>query len=232
MLEDVNKKNREVKVKKMKKKTSFKKQENELSEKACKVIKSKEIFKTEMTKRFSPSDVEKIWKDAESRLYIMYTAHTDLPKGVRSHTDNFIFPAAAIYLAMKEVDESASYEVMKKVMAEKSSKTGQMIAKCCRLPGFKKFFLSMWDTMSHKMFGETAGFKNVFYPKEKSCFRMDITQCPYHTYLTEAGCPELNVLFCENDVHSYGNLPGLKFTRTKTIGAGDELCDFKMELAK
>ena len=115
-------------------------------------------------------------------------------------------------------------------MAEKSDKMGQMIAKCCKIPGFKKFFLSMWDTMSHKMFGETAGFKNVFYPKEKSCFRMDITQCPYHTYLTEASCPELNVLFCENDVHSYGNLPGLKFTRTKTIGAGDELCDFKMEL--
>ena len=106
-----------------------------------------------------------------------------------------------------------------------------MIAKCCKIPGFKKFFLGMWDSMSHKMFGETAGFKNVFYPSEKNCFRMDITQCPYHTYLTEAGCPELNVLFCENDIYAYGNLPGLKFTRTKTIGAGDELCDFKMELA-
>ena len=105
-----------------------------------------------------------------------------------------------------------------------------MIAKCCKIPGFKKFFLGMWDSVSHKMFGENSGFKNVFYPAEKGCFRMDITQCPYHTYLTEAGCPELNILFCENDVHSYGNLPGLKFTRTKTIGAGDGLCDFKMEL--
>ncbi len=69
-----------------------------------------------------------------------------------------------------------------------------------------------------------------FSPSEKNCFRMDITQCLYHTYLTEAGCPELNVLFCENDIYAYGNLPGIKFTRTKTIGAGDELCDFKMEL--
>lgn len=207
-------------------------QKNELNKKVCKVIKSKQIFKTEMEKRFSSSDVEKIWGDAEKRLFEMYASHTDLPKGVSAHTDSFIFPAAAIYLAIKQVDEKAAYEIMKKVMAEKSTKTGQMIAKCCRFPGFKKFFLNMWDTMSHKMFGETAGFKNVFYPKEKSCFRMDITQCPYHTYLTEAGCPELNVLFCENDIYAYGNLPGLKFTRTKTIGAGDELCDFKMELEK
>ena len=202
----------------------------ELNKKACKVMKSKKLFKTEIAKRFAPSETEKIWTDAENRLFELYASHTDLPKGVSAHTDSFIFPAAAIYLAMKEADSEIAYDIMKTKMAEKSDKMGQMIAKCCRLPGFKKFFLSMWDTMSHKMFGETAGFKNLFYPKEKSCFRMDITQCPYHTYLTEAGCPELNILFCENDVHSYGNLPGLKFTRTKTIGAGDGLCDFKMEL--
>ena len=162
----------------------------------------------------------------------MYAEHQDLPKGVAIHTDGFIFPAASIYLAMKEVDPDMAYDVMKKIMAEKSTKTGQKIARCCRIPGFKKFFLKMWDSLSHKMFGETAGFKNVFYPKEKECFRMDIIQCPYNKYLTEQGCPELNILFCENDVHSYGNLPGLKFSRTKTIGAGDELCDFKMELVK
>ena len=205
-------------------------QKKELNKKACKVMKSKKLFKTEIAKRFAPSETEKIWADAENRLFELYASHTDLPKGVSAHTDSFIFPAAAIYLAMKEADSEIAYDIMKTKMAEKSDKMGQMIAKCCRLPGFKKFFLSMWDTMSHKMFGESAGFKNVFYPKEKDCFRMDITQCPYHTYLTEAGCPELNVLFCENDIHSYGNLPGLKFTRTKTIGAGDELCDFKMEL--
>ena len=205
-------------------------QKKELNKKACKVMKSKKLFKTEIAKRFAPSETEKIWADAENRLFELYASHTDLPKGVSAHTDSFIFPAAAIYLAMKEADSEIAYDIMKTKMAEKSDKMGQMIAKCCRFPGFKKFFLNMWDSMSHKMFGESAGFKNVFYPKEKDCFRMDITQCPYHTYLTEAGCPELNVLFCENDIHSYGNLPGLKFTRTKTIGAGDELCDFKMEL--
>lgn len=205
-------------------------QKKELNKKARKVIKSKKLFKTEIAKRFAPSEAEKIWADAENRLFELYASHTDLPKGVSAHTDSFIFPAAAIYLAMKEADSEIAYDIMKTKMAEKSDKMGQMIARCCRFPGFKKFFLNMWDSMSHKMFGESAGFKNVFYPKEKDCFRMDITQCPYHTYLTEAGCPELNVLFCENDIHSYGNLPGLKFTRTKTIGAGDELCDFKMEL--
>ena len=203
---------------------------NDLKKKTIKTMKGKKAFKDEITTRLSSTECKKIWHDAHRRLYWMYADHQDLPKGVAMHTDVFIFPAAAIYLAVKEVDSDMAYDVMTKIMAEKSTKTGQKIAKCCKIPGFKKFFLKMWDSLSHKMFGETAGFRNVFYPKEKGCFRMDIIECPYNKYLTEQGCPELNILFCENDVNSYGNLPGLKFTRTKTIGAGDELCDFKMEL--
>ena len=160
----------------------------------------------------------------------MLAEHQSMSKGVALHTDNYIFPAAAIYLAMKEVCPEIAYEIMKKTMAEKSTRTGKKIAKCCKLPGFKKFFLSMWDPISHKMFGESSGFKNVFYPKEKRLFRMDVTQCPYHTYLSETGCPELNILFCKNDEYAYGNLPGIRFTRTGTIATGNKRCDFKMEL--
>ena len=202
----------------------------EVRKKTIKIMKSKKVFREEISKRMSAANKEKVWKAAHKRLYKMYIEHRNLPKGVSMHTDSFIFPAAAIYLSMKEIDPDVAYDVMKKVMAERSDDMGKMLAKCCKLPGFKMFFLRMWDPMSHKMFGEASGFKNVFYPTEKGCFRMDITQCPYNKYLTEQGCPELNILFCENDVHSYGSLPGLKFSRTKTIGAGDELCDFKMEL--
>jgi hypothetical protein len=61
---------------------------------------------------------------------------------------------------------------------------------------------------------------------------MDIVQCLCNKYLTKQGCPELNVLFCKNDIHAYGNLSGLRFTRTRTIGAGDDLYDFKIELVE
>ncbi len=139
----------------------------DLKKKTIKTMKGKSAFKDEIVKRLSQAECEKIWRDAHKRLYKMYADHGDLSKGVAMHTDSFIFPAAAIYLAMKEVDPGMAYDVMKKIMAEKSGKTGKMLAKFCRVPGFKKFFLGMWDSMSHKMFGETAGFKNVFYPKLK-----------------------------------------------------------------
>ena len=54
----------------------------------------------------------------------MYKEHQDLPKGVASHTDNFIFPAAAIYLSLKEYAPDEAYDIMRVTMKEKSSKTG------------------------------------------------------------------------------------------------------------
>ena len=77
-----------------------------------------------------------------------------------------------------------------------------------------------------KLFGAGNGFQNVFYPKKKGEYRMDITSCPYCRTFTELGCPELTKIFCENDERIYGRLPGLKFERTGTLGKGAERCDF------
>ena len=142
----------------------------ELKKKTIKTMKGKKVFKDEIAARLSPAESEKIWRDAHERLYRMYDEHQDLSKGVAMHTDGFIFPAAAIYLAIKETDPDMAYDVMKKIMAEKSKKTGQMIARCCKIPGFKKYFLNMWDSLSHKMFGEASGFKNGFLSQRERKF--------------------------------------------------------------
>ena len=65
-------------------------------------------------------------------------------------------------------------------------------------PGMAGLFVRMWDPVSRRMFGESCGFKNVFYPKEKNAYRMDIVECPYNRYFTELGCTELTKIFCEN----------------------------------
>ncbi len=201
-----------------------------MSRNAEKTLKGKTFIKQVIERRLSPAVSRRVWDYAHIRLEQIYGSYREVPPKVATHTDGFIFPAAAIYLALKKYAPDEAYDIMKTTMKEKSEQSGKSLAKMARIPGFTRFFLSLWPPVSRKMFGEASGFKNVFYPTPKGCFRMDITQCPYHKYLTELGCPELNVLFCDNDVYSYGNIPGLKFTRTKTIGAGDELCDFKMEL--
>ena len=66
-----------------------------LKKKTLKTLKGKKPFMDEMKKRLPSADCENVWKDAHKRLYRMYLEHMNLPKGVVTHTDSFIFPAAA-----------------------------------------------------------------------------------------------------------------------------------------
>ncbi len=196
--------------------------------KAQKQLKKKSAFKSEFESVFTADEARSIWANAEKRLDEMYQKYSSLPKGVRMHTDLYIFPAAAMYLSAKEFSQEKAFAVMQKVMKEKATKSGNQMNRLSKLPGGKSLILKIWDVMSHKMFSESAGFRNVFYPKQKGQFKMDIVQCPYNTYLSELGCPELARLFCENDIYQHGNLTGLKFVRTQTIATGGDKCDFMM----
>ena len=95
-----------------------------------------------------------------------------------------------------------------------------------RVPGMRSLFIRIWDPLTRRVCGSDNGFKNVFYPKVEGEYRMDILACPYCRYFTELGCPELTKIFCANDDRMYGNLPGLVFERTDTLGRGADRCDF------
>ncbi len=60
----------------------------------------------------------------------------------------------------------------------------------------------------------------------------DIVGCPYQRVTAELGVPEICNLFCTNDDIIYGDLPGIRFSRSGTLGRGDAVCDFDVSLTK
>ncbi len=59
------------------------------------------------------------------------------------------------------------------------------------------------------------------------CVAFNITDCFYLKVLSEYGAPELTPYFCANDDQLYGNMSRISWERTKTLGRGDECCDFR-----
>ena len=198
--------------------------------KAQKIIKKKGFIKAEMDKQLTPKQSDHLWNKATKRLDAILNQYAGLPKGVQFHTDSFIFPSAAIYLTAKEhIPADRAYSIIENAAISNTLPMGEKLGKMMKVPGFAAFFIKLWDPISRKMFGESSGFKNVFYPKEKNAYRMDIVACPYNKYFTELDCPELCKIFCDNDERTYGNLPGLRFERTTTLGKGGERCDFYLK---
>lgn len=197
---------------------------------AEKILKRKTFIKAEMDKSLSQKQSEALWLASADRLTESLARYRTLPKGLRVHTYNYIFPSAAIYLTVKEaVGQEKAFAILENAAVSNAKPMGAQLAKLMKIPGMSSLFISVWKPLTKKMFGAGNGFQNVFYPNRKGEFRMDITACPYCRYFGELGCPELTKIFCENDDRIYGNLPGIKFTRTGTLGKGADRCDFYIQ---
>lgn len=197
---------------------------------AEKILQKKTVYKTEMNGMMSMEQSGRLWQAAAVKLDSIMNQHASLPRGVQMHTER-IFPAAAVYLTAKDViGEEKAYRIIENAAVRGCKGIADKLQKLMRVPGMRRLFVAVWDPMTKKMFGERSGFQNRFYPKKKGEYRMDIVSCPYYRYFTELGCPELTRIFCENDDRTYGNLPGLKFERTGTLGKGAECCDFCIRL--
>ena len=199
---------------------------------AEKIMRKKAIIKNELDKALPKAQSDALWREATARLDGLLARYSALPKGVHMHTDSRILPSAAIYRTLKGViGQAEAYRIIEDAAVRVCRPIEAKLRRLMKLPGMRGLFLKAWDPMTKKLFGPGNGFQNVFYPKKKGEYRMDVTSCPYCRYFTELGCPELTRIYCENDERIYGDLPGLKFERTGTLGKGAERCDFCLRKA-
>ena len=200
---------------------------------AKEIMGKKTAIRAEMDKVLPKDQSDLLWGLATEKLHETLIKYNSLPEGEHLHTDTRIFPAASVYLTLKEaIGEEKAYSVIENAAIEGCKGTADKLKKLLRIPGMKTIFIKAWDPMTKKLFGTANGFSNVFYPKKAGEYRMDVTSCPYCRYLAELGCPELTKIFCANDDRIYGDLPGIRFERTGTLGRGADRCDFHMTIDK
>ena len=105
--------------------------------------------------------------------------------------------------------------------------------KLLRLPGLYRLAPVLFCKLTPKYFGETAGFAATEYQTSGGVWRIDMTKCPYHDTCVQHGCPELCPCFCDSDDITYDGLhPKLRWHRTKTLGRGDDCCDFYLGITE
>ena len=196
---------------------------------AAQIMKKKAAMRAELEKHLPKEEADALWLQATERLSAILTRYADLPKAMRFHTESRIFPSAAINLMAKErLGDKTAFSIVEKAAIELTNPLGKKLARLMRLPGMRSLFVRVWDPLVRKVFGPDNGFRNAFYPKRKGEYRMDVLACPYCRYFTELGCPELTRIYCDNDERTYGNLPGIAFERTGTLGKGADRCDFRI----
>lgn len=186
--------------------------------------------------RFIHKELVKLYgEDTTSRIFALaekYYADCELlcwnaSKGERQHLDGTILPTVSIYKALQEIDPDNALTSAHTVMMNVCEVGGTFMRGMLKLPGLKSAFMWLLPKMAVNMFGENCGFQYENYEASKTLLKMDMTACPYCRYARLFGTPELTPVFCDSDFATYGNLPGIKFERTQTLGTGESRCDFQ-----
>ena len=83
-------------------------------------------------------------------------------------------------------------------------------------------------------FGLRSMTKNHYLPDaseviedNKTCFAANTYRCFILDTLTQYNVPELTSLYCKTDDWLAGEVPKIRWLRTKTLANGDELCGFR-----
>ncbi len=187
-------------------------------------IKQQKQIKTFLVEEFGADRGKALFERQEDILARLLESIENKSKEQRRTLVQTILPRIALYQALSqetlpgEDAEATMRNYMQTIVAaEKHASTAKLEA----IPGFyflySKIFLRVMRTSDLWESTQTYG---------KDHFEATITKCLWHTACVEAGCPGLCRLFCDVDDVTYGGLKKLGFSRTKTLGYGEDCCDF------
>jgi hypothetical protein len=152
-------------------------------------------------------------------------------RALRYHLERNILPGLALYHALREEtgDQDAALEEWGQLF--KASVAQGLRLKLIRLLGrlpdpFPVFRWANRRTL-HRQYPPT-GWTIDWLDDSNQCIAYNIYNCFYLNVLTAYDAPALIPLFCKLDDYMFEALPPtITWERTKTLGRGDDCCDFR-----
>ncbi len=168
---------------------------------------------------------------ALERFEALCKENAEEPKAMHMHTRVKIYPCISLLDAQVQqgIAREDALAFTFQFIEWRSYKGAKFVSKLLKIPGVYKKAPVFFGNMTKKNFGTAARFDAVFHEISPKEMRFDMTKCPYSDLCTKYGYPEITTAFCRGDDIVYGNMhPKLIWGRTKTIGDGDAVCDFKI----
>ena len=148
-------------------------------------------------------------------------------KNMYSHQVHSIYPAIAVYQACvtQGMNQEEIYQTIAKSVFHVAHISAKFLQKFAKVPFFFSLFGKMCKIGTSTGFGK-PGFEMIWEGNTKTYIKWTCQSCFYKNEFTKYGVSELTKIFCEVDDIVYGSLSSATWARTKTIGKGDEVCDF------
>ena len=189
----------------------------------------------QVKEKYGEEKARTILNHAQSRYEALIEENKDDPPAYSGQKRERIYPCIALFHALVDAgmgrEEAAAFVTgYYRRLAERAA---PVIRAVLKIPGLYRLVPKLFLNTALKHCVPEAGFltENRFLSKTE--MRFDMVKCPYQDSCVRYGCPELVKGFCDTDDICYGNMHRRLFWgRTKTIGHGDALCDFKLRITE
>jgi hypothetical protein len=146
------------------------------------------------------------------------------------HLEEGTLPALALYQTLREEgdDQEAALAEIDRILTAVVERSGRrrLVQVMGRLPD-PFAILRIANRWAMKRVYPPEGWRFEWVEDSNQCIAYDARECFYVNVLTAYGAPELTAHLCAADDLLFGDLPGISWGRTKTLGQGDDLCNFR-----
>lgn len=189
-------------------------------------------FRETVHERFFAQEAE-LTAAFTKRLQELRRENAGATKEKQRHLEGQILPGIAAYETLQTVlPKEEALQTVHGYVERRAWRLKRIFLRLMRIPGLYRRVPGIFSRQTPKLFGKTAGFAAREIQTTGGVWRIDMTRCPYHDACVHYGCPELCPSFCDSDDITYDGLhPRLCWRRTKTLGRGDDCCDFCLRIS-
>lgn len=188
-------------------------------------------FRRTAAQRF-PAQAAQLNAAFDARLRALWAENAGASREKKEHLRRQILPGIAAYETLQTVmPKDEALRTVHGYVEQLAVRAHRSLAAALRVPGLYRLVPGIFVKSTRTAFGPAAGFAATELRTDSTTWRIDMTKCPYHDTCVQYGCPELCPCFCDSDDISYADLhPKLLWHRTKTLGRGDDCCDFCLKI--
>ena len=167
-----------------------------------------------------------------ARLNALLAENADASEEKQYHLKRQILPGIVAYETLQRVmPKEEALQTVHGYVERRAWRLKKIFVGLLHIPGLYRKIPSVFAEQTPKLFGPAAGFAATELQTTGGVWRIDMTKCPYHDACVRYGCPELCRCFCDSDDITYDGMhPKLLWHRTKTLGRGDDRCDFCLKI--
>jgi hypothetical protein len=184
-----------------------------------------------MAENHGPVQATLLTARAQARYNDLYAHRLRFDRqALRQHYEESILPSLSLYQTLLEEgnNQEEALKEMDLIIAAMLDRSGRrrLVQILDYLPD-PFTVLRILNRWAMKVRYPREGWRFEWVEDSDQCIAYDARECFYVNILTACGAPELTAHLCAIDDLLYGDLPGISWERTKTLGRGDDRCDFR-----